>query len=83
MSSNFGPFQPMMDDIRNKGSKAINFMSAPGQAVHDFFVPPPAHEQAIQQMNQQTNSHNNDAANASFVHHPSGVLQQAAKRPIR
>ena len=84
-SPGFGPFQPMMEDLRNKGSRAVNMLSAPGQTIHDFFVPPDPHQQAIQQMNQQMNAHRNDAANASFVHpqpqQSAGVLTQAAKRP--
>ena len=80
----FGPFQPMMEDIRNRGSKALNFLSAPGQHIHDAMFPPPQHEQAMQQMNQGINAHNNDAANASFVHPPAphqGVLTQQARKP--
>ena len=85
MSSNFGPMQPFMDRIHQAGQmggKVIDTLSHPGVALQNLLTPapPPNHQQAMQQMNQQLNSHNNDAANQSFVHPTSGVLQQAAKR---
>lgn len=84
MSSNFGPFQPMMEDLRNKGRTAINTISHPMQSIGNMMAPPPAHQQGIDQINQQLNSHNNDAANASFIHPQAphqGVLTQQARKP--
>ena len=80
--SSFGPFQPMMEDLRNKGRTVVNTLSHPGTAIQNLLSPPAAHQQAIDQMNQQSMQHKNDAANASFVHpNGPGVLARAAKRP--
>ena len=75
--SSFGPFQPMMEDLRNKGTRALNFMSAPGQHIHDMLSPPTPqdtswHDQMVREANQ---SHVNAQAPQQ------GVLTQQARKP--
>ncbi len=72
MSSNFGAISPLMDRIqalRKMGGQAVDTLSRPGEMLQHMLTSPnpeQQHQQAIQQMNAQTNAHNNDAANASF-----------------
>ena len=84
--SSFGPFQPMMEDLRNKGRNAIDTISHPLQSLGNMIAPPQnsPHQQGIDQINQQLNMHKNDAANQSFIHPQApqhGVLTQQAKKP--
>ena len=84
MSSPLSPLTDRIDHLRQLGSTAINTLSHPGQAIQGWMAPPPAHDQAIQQMNQNSMMHKNDAANASFHHQQApqqGVLTQQARKP--
>lgn len=65
--SGFGAFSPFMDKIRQMYDGAQQFGEHPLDTMRGL-VPtmPDAHQGAIDEMNRQTNSHNNDAANASF-----------------
>jgi len=77
-SPGFGPFQPMMEDLRNKGSRAVNMLSAPGQTIHDLLMPPTPHPDTSwhdQMVNQANQIHVNAQAPQQ------GVLTQAAKKP--
>ena len=85
MSTNFGPLQPIMDQLHRGGQAAgrgIDFLSHPMQSIHDYLMPASPHDQAIQQMNKQANDQTVQQANQTYIHpKPSGVLTQAAKRP--
>lgn len=78
-SPSFGPMQDFVDRAERLGHNiahpldALKSLMAP--AIQS--TPVPTHQQAIDEMNRQGNSHNNDAANESFRH---GVLTQAAKK---
>jgi hypothetical protein len=74
MSSPISPLTDRIQRLRQMGSQAVSAMSHPLDTVSHMFSPSPeaqhqqSHEDAIRQMNQQTNAHANDAANQSFQH---------------
>ena len=78
-SPSFGAMSPFMDRVH----KLSQFVQHPIDSLSGMMPPPPqqqAHDQAIQQVNQQMNAHRNDAANVSFVH-PQKMEEK--KRPLK
>ena len=67
------PFIDRIARLRQMGGQALDTVTAPiqhgVQSVESALgipLAPDAHQQAIDQMNQQINAHNNDQANQSF-----------------
>lgn len=73
MSSNFGALSPLTDRInrlRQLGSQFLDHPIDTTESLLGMHAPlpmgQPTHEQEIQRMNQEMNSHRNDPANQSF-----------------
>lgn len=82
MSSPAGPFAPMIDRIRQLYHKGEQFLNHPIDSTVGM-VPDQhqqSHQQAIDEMNRQTNSHNNDPANATFQHNQPSL--STMKKPL-
>lgn len=75
MSSTGSPIiDDMIQPFRRGASRAKQFLDHPLDSLKEMLTPPdPAqiqHDQAIKQMNAETNAHKNDAANESFKPKP-------------
>jgi len=72
MSSPISPLTDRINRLRQMGSQAVDAISHPLDTMSHMLNPSPeaqhqhSHDDAIRQMNQQTNAHANDAANQSF-----------------